>query len=167
LTADDTLIHPPSDRRAAPLVLIAGWASGDDPRHQLLFDTWARLEGADPDLFGGLGPLLAFEPAFLSALGHQGLAEIRSAGLPAATGRQLDLSRRVDIRDQLRRIATPTLVIGCTRDHLIPVGRARALHEAISDTRYAEIDSGHAVIFEGPDELVELVRDFLSTTEEP
>ena len=150
--------HPELVRR---LVLVAGWASGEDARHKLVFDTWARLEAADPDLFARLGPLLAFEPAFLSELGPQGLAEILSAELPAATGRQLDLSLRVDIRDRLQRIATPTLVIGCARDHLVPVGHARALREAIAGSDYAEIDSGHAVIFEKPDELVELVSDFI------
>jgi pimeloyl-ACP methyl ester carboxylesterase len=163
VAAATTAAHPELVRR---LVLIAGWASSDEARHQLLFDTWAKLETADPELFARFGPLLAFEPAFLNGLGRQGLDEILSAGLPAATGRQLDLSLRVDLRDRLRRIEAPTLVIGCTRDHLVPVAHARALHDAIAGSHYAEIDSGHAVIFERPDELVKRVRDFLFRSEE-
>jgi pimeloyl-ACP methyl ester carboxylesterase len=158
VAAAATAAHPDLVRR---LILVAGWAAGDDPRHQLVFDTWAELEGLDPGLSARLGALLAFTPAFLNGLGHEGVAELLPAKLPDATRRQLELILTVDVRDRLGHIAAPTLVIGCTRDALVPVDHARALHEAIAGSRYAEIDCGHAVIYEKPDELVALVRDFL------
>jgi pimeloyl-ACP methyl ester carboxylesterase len=36
------------------------------------------------------------------------------------------------------------------------------LHRSISGSQYAELDSGHMVIFEKPTELVKLVQDFLA-----
>jgi pimeloyl-ACP methyl ester carboxylesterase len=154
--------HPERVRR---LVLIAGWVSSHDARHQLVFDTWARLEHAAPELFARLGPILAFSPPFLNSLGRDGIDQMLSTGLPHATGRQIDLGQRVDIGDRLPLITAPTLVVGCTYDGLVPVEHARALHDAIARSRYTQIDSGHAVMFEKPDELTQLLRSFLS--EEP
>jgi pimeloyl-ACP methyl ester carboxylesterase len=68
----------------------------------------------------------------------------------------------VDIRDKLRQINAPTLVIGNTQDHLIPVAHARALHAAIPGSEYAEPDSGHVVLHERPTEITTLIRDFVS-----
>ncbi len=147
--------------RVRRLVLIAGWVSSDDARHQFVLDTWARSEHADPELFARLGPILAFSPPFLSGLGRDGIEQMLSAGLPPATGRQIDVGRRIDIRRHLPDITAPTLVVGCTHDGLVPVEHARALHGAIAGSRYAELDSGHAVMFEKPDELTQLLRSFL------
>jgi pimeloyl-ACP methyl ester carboxylesterase len=149
--------HPELVRR---LVLIAGWANGD-ARQQLVNETWAHLEHTDPDASARLGPILAFSPAFLASMGDDGIAKVLAGGLPDATGRQLDLCLRIDIRDQLDRITAPTLVVGCTQDNLVPVEHSHALHDAIAGSRYTEINSGHAVMFEKPDELTEVLRSFL------
>jgi uncharacterized protein len=68
---------------------------------------------------------------------------------------------RADVRDQLQLVKAPTLVVGCILDHLVPVENARALHAAIPGSSYAELDSGHVVSAEKPDELVGLLRSFL------
>jgi pimeloyl-ACP methyl ester carboxylesterase len=154
---------PQSIRR---LVLVAGWARSD-ARHQLVNRTWARLEQTDPEAFASFGPVLAFSPAFLASMGNDGIAQVLSAGLPAATGRQLELCRDVDISDRLDRITAPTLVVGCTQDGLVPVDHSRALHEAIAGSRYAEIDCGHAVMFERPGELTRVLRSFIVDDTEP
>jgi pimeloyl-ACP methyl ester carboxylesterase len=150
--------HPELVRR---LVLIAGWVSSDDARFQLAFGTWARLEDLDPDLYVRVPSLLAFSPPFLSMLGHDGLATLLAVKPPVATRRQIELDIRTDITASLDRITARTLVVGCTRDFLVPVEHSRALHKAIAGSAYAELDSGHVVMHERPDELVRLVRDFL------
>jgi pimeloyl-ACP methyl ester carboxylesterase len=150
--------HPDLVRR---LVLIAGWVNSDDARFQLAFGTWARLEDLDPDLYVRVPSLLAFSPPFLSALGHDGLATLLAVKPPTATRRQIELDMRTDITASLAKITAPTLVVGCTRDSLVPVEHSRALHNAIAGSTYAELDSGHVVMHERPDELVRLVRDFL------
>lgn len=150
--------HPDLVRR---LVLIAGWVNSDDARFQVAFGTWARLENLDPDLYVRVPSLLAFSPPFLSGLGHEGLAALLSLKPPEATRRQVELDLHTDITALLARITAPTLVIGCTRDFLVPVEHARELHNGIAGSIYAELDSGHVVMHERPGELVRLIRDFL------
>lgn len=150
--------HPELVRR---LVLIAGWVTSDDARFQLAFDTWSRLESIDPDLYVRVPSLLAFGPPFLSALGHDGLATLLAGKPPTATRRQIEFDLRSNITEALPRITAPTLVIGCTRDFLVPVEHSRALHKGIPGSAYAELDSGHVVMHEQPDELVRRVREFI------
>jgi pimeloyl-ACP methyl ester carboxylesterase len=137
--------------------------SSDDARFQLAFGTWARLRDLDPDLYVRVPSLLAFSPPFLRALGHDGLAKLLALQPPPATHRQITFDLRTDITASLSKITAPTLVVGCAHDYLVPVEHSKALHSAIAGSTYAELDSGHVVLHERPDELVELVRHFLLT----
>lgn len=143
------------------LVLVAGWSDGEDARHQLVFGTWERLAALDPVLGARFALSLALSPPFLSALGDETLHRMASRAASPDVGRRIGLGLRADIREQLRRITAPTLVVGLTRDHLVPVERSRALYDAIPGSRYAEIDSGHLVTQERPEELSARVREFL------
>jgi pimeloyl-ACP methyl ester carboxylesterase len=145
------------------LVLIAGWPSPDDARHRLAIDLWRRLERTDHDLFIRYLQLTAFSAPFLSSLGHDGIAQLIANAPPIIPGmrKQIELDSRADISGMLPAITAPTLVIGLTRDQVIPVERVRLLHEAIAGSQYAEIDSGHIVVFERPAELVKICQDFL------
>ncbi|MBF8189289.1 alpha/beta hydrolase [Nonomuraea sp. K274] len=145
------------------LVLIAGWTHVEDSRLELGLRTWARLAATDPASFAAYGPLMGFSPGFVSEAG----AEALMAGEPPhGTLRQIELDLRVDIRELLPKIAAPTLVIGNTQDHLIPVRHARALHAAIPGSEYAELDSGHVVLHERPADVIALIRDFINVTNE-
>ena len=81
--------------------------------------------------------------------------------MPPGTGRQADLALRVDIAAQLASISAPTLVLGQTRDHVVPVELSRALHAAIPGASYAELDTGHLGLLEQPDLLAATIRKFL------
>ncbi|MCF6468626.1 alpha/beta hydrolase [Nonomuraea sp. MG754425] len=140
------------------LVLIAGWTHLADSRLELGLRTWSRLAATDPESFAAYGALLAFSPEFVGAAG----AGTLTAGEgPPGTLRQIQLDLRVDVRDLLPKITAPTLVIGNTRDYLIPVEHSRALHAAIPGSEYAELDSGHVVLLERPREVTELIRTFI------
>ncbi|WP_188194277.1 alpha/beta fold hydrolase [Nonomuraea sp. SYSU D8015] len=139
------------------LVLIAGWTHLADSRLELGLRTWARLAATAPESFAAYGPLVAFSPDFVSRLGADALV----GEPPRGTVRQIELDLRVDLRDLLPKITAPTLVIGNTRDYLIPVEHARALHAAIPGSEYAELDSGHVVLHERPAEVAALIRDFV------
>lgn len=76
---------------------------------------------------------------------------------------QIELDARVDIGSLLPLIRAPTLVVGCAQDYLVPVSNARALHEGIAGSSYAEVDSGHVVLLERPAEIATLIRDFILT----
>lgn len=149
------------------LVLIAGWTDPDDARHQLAIDLWQRLERADHDLFTRFLQLSCLSAPFLTAMGPAGVAQLIQDAPPITPGmrQHIDLDRRADLRPLLPQITAPTLVVGLTRDQVIPVERVRQLHEAIDGSVYAEIDSGHLVVFERAEELVGLLRTFLSGDE--
>ena len=145
------------------LVLVAGWPSSDDSRLALLNDVWQGLERLDHDLFNKFLQLNVFSTAFLSSIGHDGLTQLLAGAPPITEGmrRHMALDRVADVRELLPKITAPTLVVGLTHDQVIPIEHARALHAAIEGSRFAEIESGHGVVFERPDELVTVIREFL------
>jgi pimeloyl-ACP methyl ester carboxylesterase len=145
------------------LVLIAGWPDPEDARHELAIDLWARLERTDHALLNRFLQLNCFSAPFLSGMGPEGLRQLVENGPPITPGmrRHLEVDRTADLRPLLPRITAQTLVIGLTRDQVVPVERARALHDAIAGSQYAEIDSGHVVVFERPAELLDTVQKFL------
>lgn len=143
------------------LVLVAGWPGPGDVYLQNLMTTWRRL-GSDPEAFGRFGTMLGFSRGFLNAIGAAEVDNIAAGNLPTDGAlRQIELNLRVDIRPLLPKITAPTLVIGCTQDATVPVDNARELHAAIEGSTYAEIESGHVVLFEQPAEFVKHVKDFL------
>jgi pimeloyl-ACP methyl ester carboxylesterase len=145
------------------LVLVAGWPSPDDARHQLASDLWQRLERTDHDLYVKFLQLTAFSPSFLSSFGHEGVARLIANPPPIISGvhRQMELGAHADVSGMLPAITAPTLVIGLTQDQVVPVERVRLLHQAIAGSQYAEIDSGHVVPFEQPADLVKICQEFL------
>jgi len=145
------------------LVLVAGWPDATDARHELSIDLWSRLERADHDLLNRFLALQIFGAPFLSAIGRPGIGQLVEAGPPITPGmrRHLEVDRSADLSGLLPLITAPTLVIGLTRDQVIPVERVRQLHEAIPGSEYTEIDTGHGVVFERPEELVATVQKFL------
>ncbi|MFD0690198.1 alpha/beta fold hydrolase [Actinomadura fibrosa] len=153
-------LHPALVRR---LVLVAGWAHTGDARQRLMFELWRDLDRADFQLFNRLAVLSGFSPAFLETIGADGIrAAVATGAREPGIDRQIDLDLRVDIRDLLPRITAPTLVIGLAQDQMIPAFGPTDLHERIPGSRYSEIDSGHLVLFERPDDLVEAVKDFVA-----
>ncbi|KVG52162.1 hypothetical protein WJ33_10860 [Burkholderia ubonensis] len=150
--------HPSLVRR---LVLVSGWADSGDARHQMVFDTWARLEGTDSELSNRYVMSLAVKPAFLTALGGDNIAAFLRQAAPPDTQRRIALGQRINLRDKLPNISAPTLIVHGSHDYLIPAYQAQVLHQLIGNSRYDEIDSGHAVFLEAADELVARIRDFL------
>lgn len=145
------------------LVLVAGWPDADDARHKLSIDLWQRLERTDHDLFTRFLQLSCLSAPFLSSIGDEGVAGLIAGAPPITEGmrRHLEVDAFADISDLAPKISCPTLVVGLTRDHVIPVEQVKRLHAEIPGSRYAEIDSGHLVVFERPVELVAAVQEFL------
>ncbi|WP_269855287.1 alpha/beta fold hydrolase [Streptomyces sp. RPT161] len=143
------------------LVLVAGWAV-TGPRQRLAFDLWRRLWSADPALFSRFVTAEGWSPAWLDGAGDAAVERtVAETSFPEGIRRQIDLDAELDISALLPDITAPTLVIGATRDQMVPVTYTRQLHKAIRGSRYEELDSGHMVIYERPDELVALIRDFI------
>ncbi|RKS79341.1 pimeloyl-ACP methyl ester carboxylesterase [Actinomadura pelletieri DSM 43383] len=144
------------------LVLVAGFPHAEDEYIQQLITAWLTLTD-NPEAFGRLGTLTSFTPRYLNEIGHD-LAEQARWFMSPVDGRlrQLDLVRRVDVRSLLPRIEAPTLVIGCTRDQLIPVENHREFSSAITGSEYTELDTGHVLMAERPADFLKPVLDFLA-----
>jgi pimeloyl-ACP methyl ester carboxylesterase len=75
--------------------------------------------------------------------------------------------QRVSARDRLYLAAhVPTLIVWGERDRIIPVSHAHAAHDLIPGSRLEVIEgAGHFLPLEQPARLVEIIEDFLATTE--
>ena len=66
------------------------------------------------------------------------------------------------LRSRLRRVTAPTLVVAGAQDGLVPLAHAETLDAEIPEAGLAVVDqAAHWLIFERPDELAALTRDFL------
>jgi pimeloyl-ACP methyl ester carboxylesterase len=75
--------------------------------------------------------------------------------------RQIGLDLNIDIRAHAPRITRPVLAIGASQDRIVPYSQTRALADSIPQALYKEIDAGHIVLFERPEEFIALVSEFL------
>lgn len=70
-----------------------------------------------------------------------------------------------DARGWLGSVHVPTLVMCGTADPLVPLARARALHEALAGSQFLALEGvGHAPITERPQQVAEAVQHFLATS---
>ena len=74
--------------------------------------------------------------------------------------REVALDLALDIRDQLRAISRPTLVIGCTHDYIVPMRQPRQLVTWIPVAEYAELATEHLAALEQPEACAALISNF-------
>lgn len=143
------------------LILVAGFSHPDDEYLRNVMTLWKNLRG-DADSFGQLATVTAYSRGFLNAMGREAVEAARAFMQPVPGRlRQIDLCLRLDVRDLLPRIQAETLVIGTALDALVPVEYSREIHAAIPGSAYAEVDCGHVIGLERPEEFRKLVRDFI------
>ena len=139
----------------ASLVLVAPVLRASN-RHRLLAVLRANLSEGDPTVLRSLDIFSAYSSNFL----EEHSPEPFLAGVISAA--QFELFAETELTDALPRITIPTLVVGCTHDDLAGVEAARTLFASLPNARYAEIDSGHAVLAERPAEVLAIIREFVS-----
>ncbi|GAA0742099.1 alpha/beta hydrolase [Dactylosporangium roseum] len=117
----------------------------------------------DPVAFGRVLTTTAFSPRYLNTLPNLDEVDRLGAELSPSNGRvrQLELLIRVDIRDLVKKVQAETLVVAPSPDSAVPTHHSRELHASIPNSSYIEMDSGHMVLFEQPDEFMKLVNEFL------
>ncbi len=150
--------------RVNRLILLAGFAACD-ARLQLEFELWRELIKRDHDTMAKLVLLTGFSPDAVSAMGSDGVSfalentfnDFNWEGLL----RQVELDLSLDIREALPHIHTPTLVIACTHDHMVPPAHSQALSAAIKDAQLIELPTGHLAPMERPDLLAQAIGSFL------
>ncbi|HWJ70638.1 MAG TPA: alpha/beta fold hydrolase [Sphingobium sp.] len=116
---------------------------------------------AEPTMRGWLSP--SFPDRHVAAM--QALVAGMEAMSPQGYADACRILRDTDLRDDLRRIAAPTLIINGEADG--PRGRAAAdgMSEGIGGSVRRELPgAGHLSNIDHPDAFTRLVRDFLTTT---
>ncbi|MFD3698098.1 alpha/beta fold hydrolase [Streptomyces sp. NPDC058646] len=154
--------HP---ERVSSLVLSATFAHADT-RTSLAASIWQQLfEAGRHTLLAQYLNLMALSEPLLNSLTPAEIhaaAEQLAPALPAGTGDQVDLVRRVDVRSDLAGIAVPALVVVTTADPLISPTLQRELAAALPTAEVAELPTGHLPFAERPQEWAELIGDFLA-----
>ena len=125
------------------------------------------LEGGDRGELHDLLVQEVYSPAYVEAHRDE-LDERRGqiALLPAPWFRNLhgilDCLDGMDLTAELQNIRCPCLVLGAGQDGLMPPERVRALAAAVPGARLEMIDrSGHALVVERPDPLIDACLSFL------
>ncbi|MGW2642809.1 alpha/beta fold hydrolase [Streptomyces sp. NPDC001348] len=151
--------------RVSSLVLSATFAH-TDTRTGLVASVWHQLfESGQHSVLAEYLSLMTLSAAALNALAPaqvQAAAEQLALAVPAGTGDQVDLVRRVDVRGDLVGIAVPTLVVVTTADPLVSPALQRELVAAIPAAEVAELPTGHLPFVERPEEWLKLISDFLA-----
>ncbi|MEV5827252.1 alpha/beta hydrolase [Spirillospora sp. NPDC052242] len=144
------------------LVAVAGVAGPGDEYVRQMVAAWLAVAG-DAEAFGRYSTLLAYSRAFMNRAGRDAIEQSHGFMRPTRDRlRQVDLVGRVDVRSLLPRVAAPTLVVGARDDATLPVENHREFSTGIAGAEYVELESGHVVMAERPDEFLEHVEEFLS-----
>jgi pimeloyl-ACP methyl ester carboxylesterase len=154
-----------SPQMVRSLVLVAGFLWGSETRLNLQFQLWRELASTNPLAFMKLLTLTALTPQFVSSFDIQTIEKM-NIDLTSVINwdglvRQVELGMKVDIREQVKAIESPTLVIGCAADQIVT--QTRALAQAIAGARYEELPAGHQTYFEAGEAFVNTVTDFLNS----
>ncbi|MGW7226531.1 alpha/beta fold hydrolase [Streptomyces cyaneofuscatus] len=154
--------HP---ERVDALVLSATFAYADT-RTDLVASVWRQLLAADdPRLLGEFVQLMALGEGALNALTPdevRAAAELITATVPPGTGDQVELVRRIDVREDLAAITAPALVIVTAADPLVSPTLQRALAAGLPGSETAELPTGHLPFAERPQEWLALITGFLA-----
>ncbi|MEQ9675879.1 MAG: alpha/beta hydrolase [Roseovarius indicus] len=147
------------------LTLIAGWIK-TDIHQQLRYDVWFKLHEEKSAAMPGFMVMTAFSHAFITMrLPAEVDALVAKIGDGSDRYSKMVFNRTVDITEAVSKITTPTLVIGCTQDQMVPIYHSKLLFGAIENARFAEVPAGHAVAHERPSHLLMLIRDFIDEPE--
>lgn len=146
--------------RFSTITLVAGWMRTDT--HQRMRNSvWRILRQENSSALRDLSVYTAYSPAYLRSLADYQFEELlQKASERRPSDKEMELNARVDITGAVAAIRTPTLIIGCTQDNVVPIHHSRELFGAIEDSRFIELPSGHGVVQERPAHLFALIEDF-------
>jgi 3-oxoadipate enol-lactonase len=147
------------------LVLIAGFADSTDSYLKLEFFLWRELIVHNRPALARLFLLTGLSQGFLSNL-NEAEIEANASSIVVGTNwdglaRQVELDLTLDIREQVRSITSPTLVVGCTHDCIVPVKHTQLLAATIPNAEYTELATGHLAALEQPEAFATVIESFL------
>lgn len=147
-------------QRVARLILLAGWAKTSSVQ-QLRTVIWQQLFTEQSAALPHFVNYCLYSDDYLSARSEQQVLDLTRFVKPSQdAAKQRELNYRIDITSILPEIRAETLIVACREDRMVPVAQAKLLFASISNSRYIEISSGHALYVEAPAEVVQLVNQF-------
>ena len=135
------------------LSVVAGWMT-PPPKLVAFAGLWRALH---VERSAGLAAA-----AMQSLFSAEGWDSARPPLVDEVTTRLVALGSRFDVAVLAPGIVAPTLIVGCAFDEVATTRQSKLLFGAIADARYAQIDSGHAVVHERPAELLAVLSGFLT-----
>ena len=168
--------------RCERLVLVSSGGLGPDvglalrlatlPGSELFLSLTAPAARSVINLAGRAGRALRLRPAYDAEFYARTFAnladpETRAAFLGTLRGVVGATGQLVDARDRLYLAAhMPTLIVWGERDGVLPVDHAHAAHEAMPGSRLQIFkDAGHLPQFDDSDRFIDVVNDFVATTD--
>lgn len=144
------------------LILVAGWVRTDF-QQMLRNDIWKKLRAMEDDqALREYTVFCAFGGPFLATKTYDDIMPgIQAMKFNHFFDMQMDLNRRIDITEEAESVKAPTLIIACSHDQMVPIRHQKQLFGAIEDSRYVEIPTGHAVVYERPSEVCHHVQQFI------
>ncbi|POU24969.1 alpha/beta hydrolase [Acinetobacter sp. ACNIH3] len=147
-------------QRIARLILLAGWAKTSSVQ-QLRTTIWQQLFTEQSAALPHFVNYCLYSDDYLSTRSEQQVLDLARFVKPSQdAAKQRELNYRIDITATLPDISAETLIVACREDRMVPVAQAKLLFASISNSRYIEISSGHALYIETPAEVVQLVNQF-------
>lgn len=147
----------------AGLVLVAGWARTSNFQ-KLRNSAWLSIQKENPASLAPLMTMLNFSNRYLDARTPLEIETLnKNVKISEQRVSQMRLNADIDITETLSTISVPSFVIACVHDLIAPKSQSRYLFAAIQDCRYAELESGHAVVTERPAELFAYIDEFSSS----
>lgn len=155
--------------RVAGLILFASLAKGSaapDYSHALQagqYDVWLQQLVA---VWGGPAGIETFAPSLSddpqARAWWAGL--LRAASSPGAIKGVLEALRDMDVRDLLRRISAPTLVLHRHGDRAVRIGAGRHLASHIAHSRFVELDGADHWAFAGDQQpILASIKQFVGS----
>lgn len=146
--------------RISRLILLAGWAKTSSVQ-QLRNHVWQTLFEERSQALAHFINYCLYSDQYLSLRNTQQVIDLARFVTPSKdAAKQRILNCRIDITEKLNQISAETLVVACTQDRMIPSAQAKLLFAGIPNSRYSEIQSGHALYIEAPAEVVRLINLF-------
>jgi pimeloyl-ACP methyl ester carboxylesterase len=150
--------------RVTGLVLTAGFAALDESTRGTS-ERWRTLASGDRKVLAKFVMSVVLSEAYdnrMSDVERGGFEDLIAATLPKGLVDQIDLVLKADVREDLPKVAVPTLVIGMELDRLIPMRLSKDLADGIPGAQWATLQSGHATSLEVARDWLRLIEGFLA-----
>ncbi|WP_334663118.1 alpha/beta hydrolase [Streptomyces cyaneofuscatus] len=155
--------HP---ERVTGLILSAGFACPDS-RLRLVIDTWRALlrDTGNSRTLASYLSLVVGGPQWLDERTPEEIEDQLAqfaTGMPAGADAQLALFDHIDVREDLRSITVPTLVVSPSADLIATPRHSRELADGIPHAELVTLDCGHAIAAERPEAWADAMTKFLT-----